>query len=149
MEQESNGQSGWFGSHYLWCLVFIRRISCFVCVSCLYPFPYNAYHNRTFVRQQLGLTGASCATDPNCISATVPLLKNQRKGLIDPDTPASAMTKTSHDGTKLNLVVCVLPNGYNDRTNRTPSFLMNSTKTDALSTAETTRTLRLLISGMV
>ena len=33
-----------------------------------------------------------------------PLLKNIRNGLIDPDTPASAMTRTAVDGSKLNLV---------------------------------------------
>jgi len=37
----------------------------------------------------------------------MPLLKNQRTGLIDPDTPQSAMTKTSHDGKTLKLVVCI------------------------------------------
>lgn len=35
----------------------------------------------------------------------VPLLKNIRTGLIDPDTPSSAMTKVSADGKMLNLVV--------------------------------------------
>lgn len=34
-----------------------------------------------------------------------PLLSNLRKGLIDPDTPESAMTKTAADGTELKLVV--------------------------------------------
>ncbi|KAF2668302.1 beta-1,6 glucan synthetase [Microthyrium microscopicum] len=46
-----------------------------------------------------------CANDPMCISVgTIPLLKNQRIGLIDPDTPKSALTKKSFDGTTLNLV---------------------------------------------
>lgn len=48
---------------------------------------------------------SSCATDSLCLSDKMPLLKNQRVGLIDPDTPSSAKTKTAHDGTKLNLVV--------------------------------------------
>ena len=34
----------------------------------------------------------------------MPLLKNIRTGLIDPDTPQSAMTKTAVDGTQLKLV---------------------------------------------
>jgi hypothetical protein len=33
------------------------------------------------------------------------LLKNQRVGLIDPDTPQSAYTKTDNDGNTLKLVV--------------------------------------------
>ena len=33
-----------------------------------------------------------------------PLLKNLRTGLIDPDTPESAMSRTSYDGTKQVLV---------------------------------------------
>ncbi|MCJ1243946.1 hypothetical protein MMC30_001143 [Trapelia coarctata] len=46
-----------------------------------------------------------CATNPNCINVgKIPLLKNLRTGLIDPDTPSSAMTKTSVDGTTLKLV---------------------------------------------
>lgn len=34
----------------------------------------------------------------------MPLLKNVRQGLVDPDTPSSAKTKTSNDGKKMNLV---------------------------------------------
>jgi hypothetical protein len=37
----------------------------------------------------------------------VALLKNQRTGLIDPDTPSSAHSKTAFDGTKLTLAVCI------------------------------------------
>lgn len=33
------------------------------------------------------------------------LMANIRTGLIDPDTPDSAKTKTAKDGTKLTLVV--------------------------------------------
>lgn len=47
---------------------------------------------------------SSCTTDPNCLSDKLPLLKNQRTGLIDPDTPKSAYSKKSNDGTTLNLV---------------------------------------------
>ncbi|OBT94110.1 hypothetical protein VE01_06986 [Pseudogymnoascus verrucosus] len=45
-----------------------------------------------------------CEADPDCLSDSVPLLKNMRTGLIDPDTPESVKTKTSKDGTKLELV---------------------------------------------
>lgn len=37
-----------------------------------------------------------------------PLLTNLRHGLIDPDTPAEAMTKKSADGKEWNLVVGVV-----------------------------------------
>ncbi|MCJ1372418.1 hypothetical protein MMC20_003642 [Loxospora ochrophaea] len=46
-----------------------------------------------------------CDSDPDCINiGKISLLKNQRTGLIDPDTPQSAMTKTAVDGTKLQLM---------------------------------------------
>ncbi|KFY23737.1 hypothetical protein V491_02444 [Pseudogymnoascus sp. VKM F-3775] len=45
-----------------------------------------------------------CEADPDCLSDSVPLLKNMRTGLIDPDTPESVKTKTAQDGTKLELV---------------------------------------------
>ncbi len=51
---------------------------------------------------------SSCETDVLCLSDKVALLRNVRTGLIDPDTPSSAMTKTSYDGTKMNLVVGLL-----------------------------------------
>ena len=46
-----------------------------------------------------------CKDNPACItSAKIPLLQNIRTSLIDPDTPSSAMTKTTHDGSTWNLV---------------------------------------------
>jgi beta-glucan synthesis-associated protein KRE6 len=45
-----------------------------------------------------------CEKDPMCIRLGVPLLKHQRVGLIDPDTPISAYNKT-RDGKTLELVV--------------------------------------------
>lgn len=46
-----------------------------------------------------------CASDPNCIDVgNVPLLKNIRTSLIDPDTPSDLRTKTAADGSTLNLV---------------------------------------------
>jgi hypothetical protein len=64
--------------------------------------------DRTFIQQVLTDKDAQkCSNDPMCISiGQVPLLKNSRFSLIDPDTPKSAMTKKSLDGTTLNLVVC-------------------------------------------
>ena len=51
-----------------------------------------------------------CDSDPDCINiGKISLLKNQRTGLIDPDTPQSAMTKTAVDGTKLQLMVMKFP----------------------------------------
>ena len=61
---------------------------------------------RTFVRTYTNPPDP-CAIDPNCINIKTPLLNNVRRGLIDPDTPSSAMTKTSVDGTTLQLVVSV------------------------------------------
>ena len=47
----------------------------------------------------------TCSSDPDCIDVgKVPLLKNIRKALIDPDTPSSALTKKAPDGSTLKLV---------------------------------------------
>ncbi|EZF31958.1 hypothetical protein H101_04447 [Trichophyton interdigitale H6] len=53
-----------------------------------------------------GLTSVKggCAGDPMCIDVDIPLLKNIRTGLIDPDTPKSAMKKKSASGKDLELV---------------------------------------------
>jgi beta-glucanase (GH16 family) len=47
-----------------------------------------------------------CTNNPLCIKGkeTEPLLTNLRKGLIDPDTPQSAMTRKSYDGSTQKLV---------------------------------------------
>ena len=47
-----------------------------------------------------------CTGNPLCIlgKENEPLLKNVRTGLIDPDTPKSAMTRKAHDGSKQVLV---------------------------------------------
>lgn len=59
---------------------------------------------RTFARSIIDPTSGACAADPMCLSDRMPLLKNQRIGLIDPDTPKSAHLKTAKGGKKLNLV---------------------------------------------
>lgn len=48
--------------------------------------------------------GNSCASDPMCISSNAPLLKNLRTGLIDPDTPSSAKSRTGANGNQQSLV---------------------------------------------
>ena len=60
----------------------------------------------TFV-QKFKTNDDPCLSVANCIPgvSNVPLLKNMRTGMIDPDTPDSAKTKTAVDGSTLNLVV--------------------------------------------
>lgn len=63
-------------------------------------------YNRTFVQQYTDPPD-SCKNNPDCINGGAqPLLNNIRRGLIDPDTPKSAMTKKGADGRDLKLVVC-------------------------------------------
>ncbi|POS84629.1 beta-glucan synthesis-associated [Erysiphe pulchra] len=73
-----------------------------ICLGVLFLF--IGYPVLTFVRSIIDPTSGACAADPNCLSDTLPLLKNQRTGLIDPDTPKSVYSKTSNDGKKLKLV---------------------------------------------
>ena len=59
---------------------------------------------RTFV-QRYTTSPNPCKDNPLCINnGKVPLLKNVRTGLIDPDTPDSAKSMTGHDGSTLKLV---------------------------------------------
>lgn len=58
------------------------------------------------MKSKIDPSNGACAAAVDCLSDKVSLLKNQRTGLIDPDTPDSVKTKTAQDGTKLNLVVC-------------------------------------------
>jgi beta-glucan synthesis-associated protein KRE6 len=59
----------------------------------------------TFIRK-LQTENDPCHGEANCLNhGDLPLLKNIRQGLIDPDTPSSAKTKTAADGTtQLQLV---------------------------------------------
>lgn len=80
---------------------------------------------RTFGRQVIEAANPNtCAANPNCLSDKMPLLKNVRTGLIDPDTPKTAYSKTSNDGEKLTLVVSGIIATEELLTNM-PSFLMN------------------------
>ncbi|KAL3422415.1 hypothetical protein PVAG01_06571 [Phlyctema vagabunda] len=66
---------------------------------------FIGYPVLTFVRTVAPVRdNAACGRDPDCLSDQMPLLSNIRQGLIDPDTPSSVKSKTSNDGTKLNLV---------------------------------------------
>ncbi|KAL8690369.1 MAG: hypothetical protein Q9218_004164 [Villophora microphyllina] len=66
---------------------------------------FIGYPILTFV-QSVAPPEDPCKTNPDCINVAgkVPLLKNTRTGLIDPDTPKAALTKKAADGTTLNLV---------------------------------------------
>lgn len=59
----------------------------------------------TFVQQAVSPAGShQCSNDPDCIKEGVPLLKNLRKGLIDPDTPSNVKTRKGEDGSTQHLV---------------------------------------------
>lgn len=65
---------------------------------------FIAYPVITFVQRAVDPGGNSCASDPMCISSNAPLLKNLRTGLIDPDTPSSAKSRTGANGNQQSLV---------------------------------------------
>ncbi|KAF2131119.1 glycoside hydrolase family 16 protein [Dothidotthia symphoricarpi CBS 119687] len=67
---------------------------------------FIGYPVLTFVDKLTTPEVGPCTNNPLCISGkeSEPLLKNLRSGLIDPDTPESAMSRISYDGTKQVLV---------------------------------------------
>ncbi|KAI9681377.1 MAG: hypothetical protein M1817_002660 [Caeruleum heppii] len=66
---------------------------------------FIGYPVLTFVQKLTDPTGGACSADPDCIDVgPIPILKNTRTTLIDPDTPESAMSKKGVDGTNLKLV---------------------------------------------
>ncbi|KAF2768172.1 beta-glucan synthesis-associated [Teratosphaeria nubilosa] len=65
---------------------------------------FIAYPIITFVEKAIDPNPNACADDPNCIKDGVPLLKNLRTGLIDPDTPSSVMSRKSDTGKSQTLV---------------------------------------------
>ncbi|KAJ4369091.1 beta-glucan synthesis-associated protein [Neocucurbitaria cava] len=67
---------------------------------------FIGYPVLTFVDKLTETERTPCTDNPLCIKGkeNEPLLSNLRTGLIDPDTPASAMSRTSYDGTKQVLV---------------------------------------------
>lgn len=65
---------------------------------------FIGYPVLTFV-QRYTVSPDPCRTNPECIKVgKVPLLKNVRHTLIDPDTPKSALTKKDHHGKTWKLV---------------------------------------------
>ncbi|CZS99443.1 probable KRE6 Glucan synthase subunit [Rhynchosporium agropyri] len=64
---------------------------------------FIGYPVLTFSRKVVAVPNDPCKLDPDCLSDKMPLLSNQRTGLVDPDTPESAHTMTDHDGKKLRL----------------------------------------------
>lgn len=81
-------------------------------------------------------------------SRTWPLLKNMRTGLIDPDTPKSAMNRTGVLGDKLNLVVSLDELLTRYAIDKVCSFPTNSMPETELSILVMTLIGSLLISGM-
>ncbi|KAH0544812.1 hypothetical protein FGG08_001041 [Glutinoglossum americanum] len=67
-------------------------------------FLFVGYPVITFYRNAIAKSTNPCDSHQCLDVGKVPLLKNIRKGLIDPDTPQSAMSKKSIDGSTLNLV---------------------------------------------
>lgn len=69
-------------------------------------FLFIGYPVLTFVDKMTKPEKGPCDGNPLCIKGkeNVPLLQNIRKGLIDPDTPNSAMTRTSYEGKTQKLV---------------------------------------------
>ncbi|KAF2404929.1 beta-glucan synthesis-associated protein KRE6 [Trichodelitschia bisporula] len=66
---------------------------------------FIGYPMLTFVERFNQPAYDHCAKDPMCLDTpNMPLLKNVRQGLIDPDTPQSAMTRTTFTGKKQRLV---------------------------------------------
>lgn len=67
---------------------------------------FIGYPVLTFVDKLTEPERGPCTDNPLCIKGkdNEPLLTNLRHGLIDPDTPESAMTRTSADGSKQVLV---------------------------------------------
>ncbi|KAK5112112.1 hypothetical protein LTR62_004454 [Meristemomyces frigidus] len=66
---------------------------------------FIGYPILTFVQKAIDPAGSNaCSLDPNCLGNKVPLLKNLRTGLIDPDTPDSAKTRKDSNGNTMNLV---------------------------------------------
>ncbi|CAO2651172.1 Nn.00g094690.m01.CDS01 [Neocucurbitaria sp. VM-36] len=67
---------------------------------------FIGYPVLTFVDKLTAPERTPCTDNPLCIKGkeNEALLKNIRTGLIDPDTPESAMSRTSYDGTKQVLV---------------------------------------------
>ncbi|KAI9884492.1 MAG: hypothetical protein M1823_003707 [Watsoniomyces obsoletus] len=66
---------------------------------------FIGYPVLTFTKRLIDPTGGACRNNPQCIDVgPVPLMKNIRRGLIDPDTPNSVKSRRTADGKKQKLV---------------------------------------------
>lgn len=135
--------------YHFWASVLVYWVSTLVRISHIcYFLPTNDC--RTFARNVITSAGGACARNANCLSDKVPLLVNQRVGLIDPDTPQTddVLWKTDANGKKLKLVVSV--EGFiSVGSANAHSSPMSSTQMDEHSMKATTPTGRQWISGMV
>lgn len=99
-------------------LITVGILVLFIGYPILYALPIDSLFlhcidssSRTFV-QSYAPPEDPCKSNPDCINVgKVPLLKNIRSDLIDPDTPKSALTKKAADGKVLKLVVRAPFNG--------------------------------------
>jgi hypothetical protein len=72
----------------------------------LFPANESLFLRSTFVQKLTAPTNTQCNGDPMCLDAgQIPLLKNIRTGLIDPDTPDSVKSIKAANGKEWNLVV--------------------------------------------
>ena len=65
---------------------------------------FIGYPILTFVQKAVNPVGNACSDNPDCIRDKVPLLKNVRRGMIDPDTPSSVMSRKDINGNEQALV---------------------------------------------
>ncbi|KAI9849038.1 MAG: hypothetical protein M1837_005929 [Sclerophora amabilis] len=91
------------------CDIFTRRgmvnVGGLVVICTALLLLFIGYPILTFVQRIVDPTAGACASDPDCIDVgPIPLMENIRHGLIDPDTPESAMTRKSAEGQTLKLV---------------------------------------------
>ncbi|KAK4948212.1 beta-glucan synthesis-associated protein [Elasticomyces elasticus] len=65
---------------------------------------FVVYPALTSIRKAMNPAGNACSSNPNCLKEDVPLLKNIRAGLIDPDTPKNVRTRKGVNGKTQKLV---------------------------------------------
>ncbi|CAG8959774.1 hypothetical protein HYFRA_00001681 [Hymenoscyphus fraxineus] len=65
---------------------------------------FVGYPALTFARNLTAAVPSGCASDPMCITDQAPAIKNIKMTLIDPDTPADALTVKDKYGKTLQLV---------------------------------------------
>ncbi len=93
---------GWLSSHLVSLSCLLDTLFCRL--LCRFNFSHADLFGRTFV-QKVTYNHDPCKEDIGCIgNGKVPLLKNMRVGLIDPDTPDSVKSKTDYHGNTWKLV---------------------------------------------